>query len=253
MCCVYLTWTGYMIAGYVNAFSWIIKGPFKFNVRWICINAASYLRLFLFRNTVNTRLIWAAWRCIYFFFWGENTKWPINNEFRRVSFVFTFNLMLYPYMVRKGYFGINFLFGVKSQYSSLCAEKKTYCCCIKNENRFVSAPKVTWLNGRWRETLKFSNEQRKQSQVEIIIVVVVVVVGVVDVVNQISVKHMLTYFSFNIYEACKLCVQRPAVKKKSMRTTKYISKCIRPMIKWNSTLTSAHVESVCSVRLKYRI
>lgn len=63
-----------------------------------------------------------------------------------------------------------------------------------------------------KRALKFSNEHRKQSQIKIIIVVVVV--GVVDVVNQISVKHMLTYFSFNIYEACKLCVQRPAVKKK---------------------------------------
>lgn len=27
-----------------------------------------------------------------------------------------------------------------------------------------------------------------------------------------SVKHMLTYFSFNIYDACKLAVKRPAEK-----------------------------------------
>lgn len=73
---VYLTWTGYMIAGYINAFGWGIKGPFKFNVWRICINTASYLCLFLFCNTVNTWLIRTTRWCIWNIWNGR-----INNEF----------------------------------------------------------------------------------------------------------------------------------------------------------------------------
>lgn len=56
-----LTWTCNMIAGHINAFSWIVECPFKFNVCWICINATSDLSLLLLCDTINTWLIWAAW------------------------------------------------------------------------------------------------------------------------------------------------------------------------------------------------
>lgn len=64
-----LTWTRYMIASHINTLGWIIEGPFKFNIRWICINVTPYLCLFLFCYTINTWLIWTTrWRiCIYIY------------------------------------------------------------------------------------------------------------------------------------------------------------------------------------------
>lgn len=64
------------------------------------------------------------------------------------------------------------------------------------------------------------------------------------IVNQISVKHMLTYFKSVIYEACKLRVKRPDEK---VCTIKYSWEYIGPMTKWNWTLrlatrAPAHVE-----------
>lgn len=100
---VFLTWTRYMITGHVNTFGWIIEGPFKFNVRRICINAASYLSLFLFRNTVDTGLIWAAWRCIYFCGIYKTSQLLLNSVYS--LFVFQPNHMLYSctwvYVVEK--------------------------------------------------------------------------------------------------------------------------------------------------------
>lgn len=66
----HLTWTGYVVVGNINALRWIIKRPFEFHIGRIRIHCASYLRLFLFRNTINTRLIRTTRRCI----WGFRPK-----------------------------------------------------------------------------------------------------------------------------------------------------------------------------------
>lgn len=53
-----------MVVCDIYTFSWIIKCPLEFYIWWICINHTFYLSLFLFCNSINTRLIWSAWWCI---------------------------------------------------------------------------------------------------------------------------------------------------------------------------------------------
>lgn len=92
----------------VDTLGGVIEGPLELHFRWICIHLAGYIRLLLFRHTVDFRLVRLARRgdcghesrTVSINNWGARTRRIFSSCATREFFILLLNVlrMIYRYL-----------------------------------------------------------------------------------------------------------------------------------------------------------